>query len=485
MRFYFLVSLILLLLFTSGAMATRIVLVAGSVPLIAEDEIIKGYLEDIGCEVEPHGDDEEAHPVDISGADAVYISESVSSVNITDAYKDAPIPVIVSESYVLDDMQFAPDGTFVLPENQTRIVIEDPAHPIAGGLTGEVEVLSSPAMIQSCSDMQGDVHIVATINDNPCIAYYEAGATLMDGSVTPDRRVFIFPHTNSISAGLTDAGWKLMQRSVCWALALDTCEGTAQVEPQIGQHWYTTFGGINYLLFLPTEYAEKTDVEWPLILYLHGAGASMASLRNGELPAKVDVEQNFPFIVLSPLFTGRDANLFNACFDLLADRPVNYELINPILDEAMTLVDEIAATCRIDTSRIYVTGVSQGGFMTLLLAAAYPERFAALAPLAGTGDPETACRLKTVPIWAFTGEVDQTVTLGEVQEIINAVEVCGSNVKLTVYPGKGHEGFVWDATYSNPELYSWFTSYRLVNGVSSSVSLLDRFIVTWGSLKQK
>jgi len=115
-------------------------------------------------------------------------------------------------------MHFAPDGTFHHDIDQT-LVIEDPAHPIAGGLKGDVEVISEPKEIMSCSDMQGDVQIVATVsvNGDAAIVCYEKGAKLMDGSTTPARRVGIFVHTTALPV-LTDDGWGLVKRSVLWAL---------------------------------------------------------------------------------------------------------------------------------------------------------------------------------------------------------------------------------------------------------------------------
>ncbi len=181
--------------------------------------------------------------------------------------------------------------------------------------------------------------------------------------------------------------WLLTVVAFCGFCALIACNtANAQVEPLTGQHQYT-FERMDYLLFLPAEYNEKPDIEWPLILYLHGAGAkNMAELRTYGMAEKVDTDKNLPFIVLSPLFLGSDAtHLLNMCYDLTADRPLDTNHIDPILEKTMTLIDEIASTYGIDTSRIYATGVSQGGFMTWTLAAAYPERFAAIAPVAGTG----------------------------------------------------------------------------------------------------
>ena len=227
MRFYFFVSLILLLLFTSFTVAadTIILVVASADPLSEQDEQIRGHLEGLGFVVEPRAHDAE-HPGDISAASGVYIAESISSANIEDKYNNVRIPVIIAEAYVLDNMHFTPNqDTLILPEDQTSILIVDPAHPIAGGLTGDVQVIDSPAMIQSCANMQADVpdaQIVATVGGNACIAAYEVGVTLVTIAdvtlVTPARRVFVYPHTNTISAGLTDDGWGLVERSVQWAM---------------------------------------------------------------------------------------------------------------------------------------------------------------------------------------------------------------------------------------------------------------------------
>ena len=226
MRFYFLISFILLLLFTSWAVAAdTIILVVASTDLSAEDAQIRAHLEGLGLVVEPRAHDAE-HPGDTSAASGVYIAESVSSANVVGGYNEVQIPVIIAEAYVLDDMHFTPNqDTLILPEDQTSILIVDPPHPIAGDLTGEVQVIDSPAIIQSCANMQADVpdvQIVATIGGNACIAAYEAGIPLLTIAdvtlVTPARRVVIFTNTATIAAGLTDDGWRLVERSVQWAM---------------------------------------------------------------------------------------------------------------------------------------------------------------------------------------------------------------------------------------------------------------------------
>ncbi|MBI3469587.1 MAG: prolyl oligopeptidase family serine peptidase, partial [Planctomycetes bacterium] len=143
---------------------------------------------------------------------------------------------------------------------------------------------------------------------------------------------------------------------------------------------------LNYLLYLPEGYG-KGDKAWPLLLFLHGAGESGNDLkqvkRHGP-PKLVETGNELSFIVVSPQSPGRgwDVQALNA------------------------LLDDVVAKHKVDQNRIYVTGLSMGGFGTWSLAAAYPERFAAIVPICGGGDPASAKRLKDLPIWVFHGAKD-------------------------------------------------------------------------------
>jgi predicted peptidase len=95
-----------------------------------------------------------------------------------------------------------------------------------------------------------------------------------------------------------------------------------------------------------------------------------------------------------------------------------------------------------------------GGYGTWHWAAATPNRFAAIAPICGGGDPGQAFRLKDLPIWAFHGAKDYIVPLSESVDMVEAVEGVGGNVKLTIYPDAAHDS--WTETYHNPLLYDWF-----------------------------
>jgi predicted peptidase len=196
-----------------------------------------------------------------------------------------------------------------------------------------------------------------------------------------------------------------------------------------------------YMLFLPEGYGES-EHRWPMILFLHGAGE-----RGGDLnlvkkhgpPKIVEQQKDFPFIVVSP--------------QCPQDQwwPDEVEVL-------INLLDDIVSRYRVDEQRIYLTGLSMGGYGTWSLAAAYPERFAAIAPICGGGKRYMANKLKDVPVWAFHGAQDKIVSVKESEEMVDAINARGGDAKLTIYPDAGHD--CWTATYDNQELYDWFLAHR-------------------------
>jgi predicted peptidase len=199
----------------------------------------------------------------------------------------------------------------------------------------------------------------------------------------------------------------------------------------------------NYLLYLPPDYAKEVDKKWPLIIFLHGSGerGSDVNMLKKHGPPKLLEEKESPlagrFVVVSP--------------QCPAEHHWTVEMGNALLDS-------ILADYRIDKSRVYLTGLSMGGFGTWTWAAANPERFAAIAPICGGGDPKKADKLKDLPIWAFHGEMDHTVPIHRTEEMIEALKAAGDKeVKFTRYPEAGHDS--WTKSYANPELYEWFLKF--------------------------
>jgi len=195
---------------------------------------------------------------------------------------------------------------------------------------------------------------------------------------------------------------------------------------------------LRYLLYLPPEYAQKDS--WPLMLFLHGAGERGDNLERVKVhgpPKLIAAGKQFPFIVVSPQCP---ANRWWQPEDLTA------------------LLDEIVEKYKVDKERIWVTGLSMGGFGTWSLAAATPERFAALVPICGGGDPIWAKRLYQIPIWVFHGAKDPVVPLERSAKMVEALKQAGGNVKFTVYPDAGHDS--WTAAYNDPALYEWLLAQK-------------------------
>jgi len=198
---------------------------------------------------------------------------------------------------------------------------------------------------------------------------------------------------------------------------------------------------IKYLLYLPKGYGEK-EKKWPLMMFLHGAGERGGNLNKVKVhgpPKIVEAGKDLPFIIVSPQcpkddwWTERD-------------------------DELIHLLDDIQKRYDVDAERVYLTGLSMGGYGTWTLASTYPERFAAIVPICGGGKRFFGWRLKDVPVWAFHGGKDSVVPLSESEEMIQAVKRGGGNAKLTIYPEANHDS--WTKTYDNPELYKWLLKHR-------------------------
>jgi predicted peptidase len=234
--------------------------------------------------------------------------------------------------------------------------------------------------------------------------------------------------------------------SIAVLLLFVGCTSTkTAIKIQIGQspHSFskqiTKTARVNYLLFLPQDY-EKDKRLWPLMVFLHGAGERGDNVelvkRNGP-PKIVEEKKDFPFILISPQCPQNEW--------------WSFEMLN-------FLIDEIISQYRVDEDRIYLTGLSMGGYGTWHFAVAYPERFAAIAPICGGGPVGDACKIRGLPVWVFHGARDNVVPIEQSEEMVTALKECGGDVKFTVYPETGHDS--WVAAYNNLELYDWFLSHR-------------------------
>lgn len=250
---------------------------------------------------------------------------------------------------------------------------------------------------------------------------------------------------------------KFASRTVTCLLATFALPSLAQAQdPQPGQqvHAQTTVmvkSGdqevpveIRYLFFLPQGYGspENKEKKWPLLLFLHGSGErgndNLDLVKKHGPPKIVDEKKDFPFITISP--------------QCPTDKRWNPQ-------ELAKLVDSLANTHAVDPQRMYVTGLSMGGFGTWQLLAEYPGKFAAAIPICGGGDPSLAEKMKGTPIWVFHGAKDTGVPIALSEAMVDALKKAGGNVKFTSYPEAEHDS--WTETYNNPEVYKWLLEQKL------------------------
>jgi predicted peptidase len=201
---------------------------------------------------------------------------------------------------------------------------------------------------------------------------------------------------------------------------------------------------LHYLLFLPKDYGTTNKArKWPVILFLHGSGErgdDLDLVKKHGPPKIVESKPDSPFITVSP-----------QCPSGSRWQPA----------ELMQLIEHVSKTLAVDPTRIYVTGLSMGGSGTWSLAAAYPDKFAAIAPICGRGDPATAEKIKHLPTWVFHGAKDSAVSLEQSEKMVEALKKAGGEPKYTLYPDAGHDS--WTVTYDNPDFYEWLGAQRMTN----------------------
>lgn len=240
---------------------------------------------------------------------------------------------------------------------------------------------------------------------------------------------------------------------VTWVFTVNKTYPTPSSAVNPGQHPYTSqLAHVNFLLYLPNKYGKDAQQEWPLILDLHGVGErgyDLEVLKKQPLPEMLEQKADFTFIVVSPQLSPEK--------DSWSD----------MIDSLNILLDEVQKAYKVDSQRIYLTGLSMGGAGTWEFGLRYPERFAALVPIAGFYDffdpyevPDNICDLRDVPIWVFHGSSDSVVPPLGTEVLVNALKTCGGNVRFTLYPNADHED-TWRQAYADPELYTWLLSQTL------------------------
>ncbi len=263
------------------------------------------------------------------------------------------------------------------------------------------------------------------------------------------------------------SGWPRIPAGVFIGVML-LMTSTAESKPETGFLNRTAQVGKNiykYQVYVPADWNKSK--KWPVILFLHGAGErgedGMAQTQVGIAGAIRTHVDRFPCIVVMP----------QCRKNLWWPEPT-------MMAQALKALDQTMKEFKGDPDRVYLSGLSMGGYGTWALAQSNPGRFAALVPICGGvkmpprvpapkdtpppdpgGDPYAAIAVKVgkTPVWIFHGGADNVVPPEESRKMNEALKKAGGNVQFTEYPGVGHNS--WDRAYSEKELMPWLLSQKL------------------------
>lgn len=260
----------------------------------------------------------------------------------------------------------------------------------------------------------------------------------------------------------------------------------------------------DFFLYLPTGYYDQPQKKWPVILFLHGNGERGDSkedlgfvLMHGPLYEAWVQRKELPFVIITPQLPmfGMDSMgvsyLVDRNMDDFPDRlpqgtperkpasrssqplegfqtPELEELIIPIRgwelieQDLITIINKVKSEFQVDASRLYLTGLSYGGFGTWYMASKYPQLFAAASPVVGWGHPDLMepIAARNLPLWVFSGGRDPVVEKRLFIPGLNKLEALGhTSLRYTIHDDMGHD--TWKRVYSGDDLYHWFLQHQL------------------------
>ncbi len=213
-----------------------------------------------------------------------------------------------------------------------------------------------------------------------------------------------------------------------------------------------------YRLLKPQDY--NPEQKYPLVLFLHGAGErgddNQAQLKHVvRIFVAAENRQKYPCFVLAPQCPAGEKWV-----DVNWGVPAHTQPAAPApaMDLSLRLIEQLQKQYSIDADRLYVTGLSMGGYGTWDVIARRPDLFAAAVPMCGGGDEKTAPRIAGVPIWNFHGALDGAVPVARSRSMIAALKEAGAKPRYTEYPDCGHN--CWDRAVAEPELLPWLFAQR-------------------------
>lgn len=209
----------------------------------------------------------------------------------------------------------------------------------------------------------------------------------------------------------------------------------------------------NYLLSLPDGYQQDSLKKFPLVLFLHGSGErgdDLEKVKVNGIPKLVEAGKKFPFILVSPQARSNEG----------------WES-----RDLMRLIQSLQQKYRIDEDRLYLTGLSMGGYGSWDMAIKYPGLFAAVVPVCGGGDSSKVWLMRNTPTWVFHGAKDNVVPLKSSQDMVDALRQHNPSVRFTVYHDAGHDS--WTEAYNTDSVYTWMLSQKKFKYTQVTVSKDD------------
>ena len=248
------------------------------------------------------------------------------------------------------------------------------------------------------------------------------------------------------------------------ALAATAGENARPVDPTVAAfeaRTYTDAKGetLLYRILKPENYDAKQ--KYPLVVFFHGAGErgtdNVAQLKHCVATfIKPEVRAKYPCFVLVPQCP---QNQKWVDMDWSSQKGEMPKAPSPSMRKTLELTDALQKEFSIDAGRLYVSGISMGGYATWDVLCRKPEMFAAGVPICGGGDDTKAAAMAKVPVWAFHSEDDNAVKVERTRVMIKAIKDAGGSPKYTEYTGLGHNS--WTKAYAEPELLPWlFAQHR-------------------------
>lgn len=207
-----------------------------------------------------------------------------------------------------------------------------------------------------------------------------------------------------------------------------------------------------YVVFVPHDY--KADKPYPTIVFLHGSGKcgtdGRQQLTNG-LPLEIKAQE-------------KSFNRFLVVCPQAQKKELQWRGDSKDGKRVLTILADVEKSYKVDSKRVYLTGLSMGGYGVWSLAAHAPERWAAIVPICGAGDPKDAGKIKQIPCWCWHGDADKSVPVERSREMIKALKDAGATPKYSELADVGHSSY--KNAYASKELFDWLLAQQLAPVVS-------------------